>query len=311
MPKFLRIVTSSLGTFEAVAPPYNLREPSAEENIERALSILETAKAFKPDLVLLPESFKMAGMGAARIKEIAEPLTGTTVSFLSNQAQQGNFNLIAGHILINENGQLTNSALVFDRQGNLVGKYDKSFPVESEIKSGITPGNHLPIFDMDCGRIGVLICFDINWPTLWSRLADAGADLIAWISAYEGGFPLKSYAWSTRVPIVTSVMPYHARVIDITGEIIASTSRWNRIVTCDINLDRELFHTDNQMHKISAIQKIYGPELVIKTYTEEHLILIENNVPGKTIKEIGQEFELVSYKDYITHCTSVRNAHIA
>lgn len=310
MPKYLRIVTSSFGTFEAITPPYNLREPNPEENIERAISILDTAKSFNPDLVLLPETFKMAGIGSANIKEIAEPLSGPTVHLLAYQARQGNFNLIAGHILDNENGQLTNSALVFDRHGNLAGKYDKNFPVKSEINSGITPGKDLPLFHLDCGRIGVLICFDINWPTLWSQIAVAGADLIGWISAYEGGFPLKAYAWTNRVPIVTSVMPYHGRVIDITGEIVASTSRWNRIAAFTLNLDRDLFHTDNQMNKILDIQKKYGPELIVKTYTEEHWILIENNVPGKTINDIAQEFELLSYRDYVARSTCFRNARI-
>ena len=77
-----------------------------------------------------------------------------------------------------------------------------------------------------------------------------------------------------------------------------------------MNLDRDLFHTDNQMNKILDIQKKYGPELIVKTYTEEHWILIENNVPGKTINDIAQEFELLSYKDYVEQSTCFRNARI-
>lgn len=310
MPRIIRIVTSSLGTFEAVSPPFNIREPEAEENINIALSILESAAAYKPDLVVLPETFKLAGMGTGKIKEIAEPISGPTVQMLSEKAREGNHNLIAGHMLIDENGKFTNSALVFDRQGNLVGKYDKNYPVESEIDFGIQPGTELPIFNLDIGRVGVLICFDINWPAAWKQLAEAGAELIAWVSAYEGGFPLRSLAWTNQVPIVTSVMPYHGRVIDITGEILASTSRWSRIANLDLNLDRGLYHTDNQMQRIAEIQTKYGADLAVKTFTEEHLILMENRIQGKTVDDIAQEFGLVPYKDYIAYCTEVRRRHL-
>ncbi len=52
MPRHVRIVTSSLATLEDVNPPFNLRHPSVDENLSLARSILETAAAFQPDLVL-------------------------------------------------------------------------------------------------------------------------------------------------------------------------------------------------------------------------------------------------------------------
>ena len=76
MARPVRIVTSSFATLEDVKPPYNLRHPSPEENLSLARSILETAAAFKPDLVLLPETFKMAGIPGSNIKQIAEPIPG-------------------------------------------------------------------------------------------------------------------------------------------------------------------------------------------------------------------------------------------
>ncbi len=309
MPRHIRIVTSSLATLEDVHPPYNLRHPAVEENLSLAQSILETAAAYEPDLVLLPETFKMAGLPGSGIKDHAEPVSGPTFQMISQFAREGNYNLVAGH-LVTEAGRIFNQALVINRQGVLVGAYSKNYPVENEIRCGVTPGTDLPVFDLDFGRIGTLICFDINWPSLWSTLSEKKIDLACWISAYEGGFPLKSYAWTYQYPIVTSVMPYHARVIEITGEILCSTSRWNRVACCDLNLDREIFHTDSQMHKIAAIQKKYGDQVVVKTFTEEHLLLIENNLPGKTIADIAQEFSLTTYKDYIRQCTQFRNQSV-
>jgi hypothetical protein len=174
----------------------------------------------------------------------------------------------------------------------------------------VTPGLEAAAFDLDFGRIGVAICFDLNWPNLWAELAQKNIDFACWISAYEGGFPVKAYAWMHRYPIVSSVWPYHARVVDITGDVLASTSRWSRVAACDLNLDRELLHTDLQIDKIAQIQARYGSDVLVKTYTEEHLILIESLAPGLCVRDIMREFGLVSYRDYIERCTELRNETI-
>ncbi len=305
MAKIIRVVTSSFATLEDTQPPYNLRHPELATNLRTAQSILETAAAYKPDLVLLPETFALAGMPLTNVAMVAEPMHGPIYEMLAAHCRAGNFNLVAGH-LTSEGDNYYNQALVLDRSGQLVGSYRKNYPVEAEIRCGIAPGDEAAAFDLDCGRVGVAICFDLNWPSLWAELAKKDIDLACWISAYEGGFPLKSYAWTHRYPIATSVWPYHARLIDITGEVVASTSRWSRIVAYDLNLDRELFHTDHQMGKIAAIQARYGSGVLVKSYTEEHLILIECVAEGLNIQDIIDEFGLVSFQDYIARCTDVR-----
>ena len=302
MLKKVRIVTSSFATLENTKPPFNIHPPQPEENFNLAREILEAAGAFKPDLVLLPESFMWAGRSFENIRETAETIPGPTFNMLSEMAKQFKMHIVAGHV-VKEKGKIYNKGLVIDRNGELVGSYNKNHPVEDEIRSGITPGNEIPVFDLDFGRIGVSVCFDLNWEDVWAEFAARKIDLACWISAYEGGFPLRSYAWRYKYPIISSVWPYHARVYEITGERLASTSRWSRILSFDLNLDRGLFHTDKQMQKIMAIQKKYGDKVVVKTFTEEHLILLENLVPGKTIQDIIKEFDLVTYKDFIAQCT--------
>jgi predicted amidohydrolase len=306
MSNMIRIVTSSFATLEDTRPPFNLRHPTLDENLRTARSILETAAAFKPDLVLLPEAFPLAGMPLSKVPEVAETIPGPTFEMLAAACRAGNFNLVAGHVTA-ETGKYFNQALVLDRVGKLVGTYRKNYPVEEEIRAGIEPGSGPAAFDLDFGRIGVAVCFDLNWPELWSGLERQNIDFACWISAYEGGFPIKNYAWTHLYPIVSSVWPYHARVTDITGEVLASTSRWSRVAMCDLNLDRELLHTDLQMDKIAQIQARYGSDVTVKTYTEEHLILLESMAAGLNVREIMEEFGLVSYRDYIARCTECRN----
>lgn len=306
MPRKVRIVTSSFATLENTTPPFNIHPPRPEDNVALAENILITAAQYQPDVVVLPEAFKLAGISLEKSRELAEPIPGPTFNLLANWARKLNTYIVAGMMVL-EGSRIFNRGIVIDRTGKLVGYYDKHYPVEEEITHGVTPGTNTPIFDLDFGRIGVSVCFDINWPEIWQEFSNQKIDLAFWISAYEGGFPLQSYAWQFKYPIVSSVWPYHARVFDIDGRIIHSTSRWSRILFCEVNLDRGLFHTDLQMEKISGIQKKYGDLVDIKTYTEEHLFVLENNISGKSVEDIAAEFDLIPYDDYISRCTSFRN----
>ena len=42
------------------------------------------------------------------------------------------------------------------------------------LEKGVTPGNEVKTFDTDFGRIGILICFDINWRQEWEKLKEMG-----------------------------------------------------------------------------------------------------------------------------------------
>jgi predicted amidohydrolase len=236
-------------------------------------------------------------------------MDGETVQMLRGCAKKGNFNVIAG-LLIRENDTIYNRALVIDRKGNVAGTYDKNFPTEGEIAGGVRPSDKAACITLDCAKIGIGICFDIHWNRLWETYHNEGADLFCWISAYEGGFSIRKTAIQYRTPLVSSVMPYFARIIEINGEDAASTSRWNRIAYYDLNLDRELFHTDGQMEKIAVVQKKYGERVGVKVFHEEHLFLLENNGAGKTIQDIIDEFGLVPYDEFIKHCTEFRNNHV-
>ncbi len=302
MSRIIRIVTSSLATLEHVHPPYNIRIPGVEENVRLAEELLTSAAAYDPDLVLLPETFALAGMSAAEIEQVAEPADGPIHQMLSSMAQAGHMNIVAGH-LVRDGSRVANRALVFDRSGSLVTTYDKMHPVGNERLAGVAPGKRPGIAELDVGTIGLAICFDINWPGIWAEFAAREVDLVAWISAYDGGFPLQSYAWQHQYPIVSSVYTYNARLYDIAGDAVTLTSRWQRLGMCELNLDRALFHTDNQMERIIDIQKRYGDQVSVRSYTEEHLFILESRAPERSVADIISEFGLETYRDYIRRCT--------
>ena len=305
MNKIINISTTSIATFEDFAPPFKLCHPDPEASLNLGLSLLKTAGEQGSDLVCLPETFMAAGLPPEKISLIAESIPGNNFEKVSKCARDYKMNVVAGFFQF-KNDRIYNIAALINREGNLVGTYSKKHPTEQEINLGVTPGSEVVVLETDFGRVGLAICFDLNWPSFWSELADKKPDLVCWISAYEGGFPLRSYAWMHQYPIVSSVWPYHSRVIDITGKIITSTSRWGRIASCELNLDKRLFHTDLQSHKIQLIQTKYGKKIHLETFTEEHLFTLESRDHNLTVKDIMNEFNLVDYQTYIERCNFVQ-----
>ena len=79
----------------------------------------------------------------------------------------------------------------------------------------------------------------------------------------------------------------------------AATSRWARIATLDLNLGKQLFHTDCHAHLLLPMQERYGDRIRIETFTEEHLFTLESFDPQLTVGDIVSEFGLTDYLAYI------------
>lgn len=309
MARIAKIAATSLATLEDTAPPFNLRYPEPSDTLALGLSLLDAAGAQRADLALLPEGFMAAGLPASKIPDVAEPLNGPSFRAVADRARKHSMYVVAG-FYTEVDGAISNLAALIDRSGRLVGTYSKQRPTEGEINNGVVPGTSAPVFQTDFGRIGLAICFDLNWRDLWADLARDGAELVCWISAYEGGLPLQAYAWLHQYAIVTSVWPYHARIIERTGKIVAQTSRWGRLALHDLNLDKRLFHTDGQQHQLIPLLTRYGSRIRIESFTEEHLFTLESIDPELQVDEVIQAFQLVEYKKFLDRCARIQAAAI-
>jgi predicted amidohydrolase len=307
MTRIAKIATTSLATLEDTAPPFNLRYPDPADTRKLGLSLLDAAGAQGADLALLPEGFIAAGLPATQIPDIAEPLDGPTFRAVAECARKHAMYVVAG-FYAEMDGGIKNVAALIDRSGRLVGTYTKQRPTEGEIDNGVVPGTATRVFETDFGRVGLAVCFDLNWQDLWAGMAKDGAELVCWISAYEGGLPLQAYAWMHQYAIVTSVWPYHARVIERTGKIVAQTSRWGRLAFHDLNLDKRLFHTDGHQHRLVPLLTRYGNRVRLESFTDEHLFTLESVDPTLPVDEVIHEFQLVEYNSFLDRCTKAQIA---
>jgi predicted amidohydrolase len=306
----VKVAVTALATLEAVSPPYNLGQADGARNLERGISILEAAGAQGADLALLPETFMAAGMKGEQQRAVAEPIEGPAFQRVAEQARKYSMNVVAGFLALDA-GRLWNVCVLIDRDGELSGLYRKQFLTAGEIGAGIRPGDSESVFEADFGRIGLAVCFDLNFPSVWDRFEEENVDLVCWTSAYDGGFPLRVRAWEHQYPIATSVTSYNGRLVDISGRYLASTSRWTRVAMCDVNLHKRLFHTDGQAHKILELQKYYGSQIRIEGYTEEHIFSIEPIDEALSIEDVIQTHSLIDLKTYMRESEEARMSALA
>lgn len=300
MPRKVRVMTTSTYSYGGL--------DSVEAYREGACSFVEAAGTEGADLVCLPEDFLSEGVPRAQ-RPFAETIPGPTINAIAALARKHAVWVVVPFCVRDEanSGQITNCAVVVDRTGEVVGQYAKVHPTVGECLNGcIVPGSEPLVIDTDFGRVGLAICYDIGWPEYWAKLRYAGAEIVVWPSAYDGGFPLQSYAWSHGYYVVSSVRTMHARVIDITGQILASTSRWHRLATVTIDLEKELFHTDEHEAKILQIQREMGSQVTIQAFSEEHMFTLESHDEGWPVSRIKEHYGLENFRDYHARASSVQ-----
>jgi predicted amidohydrolase len=114
---------------------------------------------------------------ALAIRELAkytDPLRRKFVEF----AMAYNINIITGSMPIVENGSLLNVTYLCRRDGTWESFY-KIHPTPSEVSAwGMVGGNKLEVLDTDCGRIGILICYDVEFPELARIYAKQGMQIL-------------------------------------------------------------------------------------------------------------------------------------
>jgi len=83
-------------------------------------------------------------------------------------------------------GDIYNTAFLIGRNGEIIGRYRKTHPWPGENINGIgwvIPGSETPVFDTDMGKIGIIICYDGDFPDLSTTIALKGAEVICRPSA--------------------------------------------------------------------------------------------------------------------------------
>ncbi len=175
-----------------VAPvPGPLTTESIKANITKTLGYVERCAATTgAELIVVPETVTTGftpGCGPEQLWDLVSDLPGQ----LSEQPQE-----MAGRLGVHlvwptyergpERGVVYNSAAMIGPDGSIIGVYRKTHPFCTELRSRggwVTPGDEVCVVATSLGRIGIIICFDGDFPELSRIEAVRGAEVIVRPSA--------------------------------------------------------------------------------------------------------------------------------
>lgn len=136
------------------------------------------------ELVVLPESVTTGftpNLSAAELGELVGPVPGAITDPYAEVAEELGIHLCFGTYEAGGPGVVYNSAVLLGPTGKQIGLYRKTHPFHSEsvVNGGwVTPGNEVCVVETDLGRIGMIVCFDGDYPELSRIQAVRGAEVI-------------------------------------------------------------------------------------------------------------------------------------
>jgi predicted amidohydrolase len=158
------------------------QEKSAAGDVPGAIEILRrralAAAAAGAGLAIFPEMFLTGYHIGEAVFKLAEPADGPSAGRAAAIAREAGVALLYGYPE-RDGGTVYNSALLIGRDGRPLANYRKTHLYGSGEKRLFAPGESLKLAELDGLKIGILICYDVEFPEAVRALALAGADLIA------------------------------------------------------------------------------------------------------------------------------------
>ena len=226
-----------------------------QENENKIFKQLNDVINEKPDIIWLSELFLSWGKdfygGIVNTQEIEK---------YQAFAKDNNVNIILGSVALVSDipNKTTNTSFIINRNGNIVGRYDKihlykvnraDFQLDEQ--DDTIPGKELGIFELDDIKIGVGICFDLRFPEYFRELTRRGAEIIFLPSHFNKSTGAIAWDVLTKARAIENQIYFCAvnqtgeklcgetKVISYTGEILKSLGKEEGILTIDLDLKKQ------------------------------------------------------------------------
>ena len=165
---------------------WQMRELWSIERLQEYIDyFVDAVSDYQSDFILFPELFNAPLMQAYNDlgeSEAIRKLAGYTEDlrdYFLQEAISYNINIISGSMpILKEDGHLYNITYLCRRDGTW-DYYEKIHITPSEMDSwGMHGGNRVKVFDTDAGRVGILVCYDVEFPEVTRIYADQGLQIL-------------------------------------------------------------------------------------------------------------------------------------
>ncbi|WNW12188.1 carbon-nitrogen hydrolase family protein [Pseudomonas sp. DTU_2021_1001937_2_SI_NGA_ILE_001] len=151
-----------------------------DANLARLRQQAATAARQGVQLLVCPEMFLTGyNIGREAVQRLAQPADGPAAAEVARIAVHSGVAIAYGYPERGADGRLYNAAQVIDAQGQRLGNYRKTH-LFGELDHGMfSAGNaHSAVFELHGWKLGLLICYDVEFPENVRHLAMEGAELV-------------------------------------------------------------------------------------------------------------------------------------
>jgi len=230
------------------------------ENIRHARELIIKASQNGANLISLPECFTCP-YGTQYFAEYSESADGPACQMLSSIAKETGTYIIGGSFPEKDYDQIYNTCLIFDPNGNQIGKHRKMHLFDIDIPGKITfieskiltGGSSITVVDTKYCKIGIGICYDMRFAELAQLYQQLGCKMICYPGAFnmttgplhwellQRGRALDNQLYvsgicSARDTTATYTAWGHSTIVSPWGEVIATTNENEDIIYAKIEL---------------------------------------------------------------------------
>ncbi|AUA56161.1 (R)-stereoselective amidase [Achromobacter spanius] len=161
------------------APRIRLIQPTLVDgdvagNLAKLLRAIDAASG-QTDLIVFPETSVSGFPTPDNVAELAEPMDGPSVTSLRQAARQARVSVAFGFAEV-DGGRYFNTGVLIDEAGQVLLRYRKTMLYDSD-QDVFEPGTDFPVCQWRGMTLGMLICFDIEFPAPARALGRQRVDL--------------------------------------------------------------------------------------------------------------------------------------
>jgi len=208
-----------------------------DDNLKDSLLAIDGLMGdYKADIVVLTENFYTRCVNGKGFDESLLTIDSPQINQMREKAKEHKIYISFSFKHKAENGEVYNTALLIDRQGEIVSEYHKIHLTCGELYDGMTPGNEYVVYDCDFGKVGFAICWDLFFPEHTAILRQMGAEII--INPSAGFLEERSItrAIENGVYLINAgTHPHTTMIFNPQGEKIASCAYGAAVAEVDLN----------------------------------------------------------------------------
>jgi len=276
-----------------------------DRNVSAALKLAGEAALDEPDVICLPEAFPTAGLPLREAVKLAEPIPNSVIEAFGGLAEE-HWTYVVCPMLTAEGGSIYNSAVLIGRDGGVVGVYHKVYPTISEIEAGVRPGEAPVTFETDLGRVGMAICFDLNFDDVFEAYRRERVKVVFFPSAYPGGLQVLMRAHQCACYFVTALLREGSMIVDPLGRVLAVSSDYSPVISVRVNLDFEVLHLDYNVAKVKRAKERYGARIAVEVSGPEGVMMLTSHSDEVSALDVVREFGMELRDEYFERSREAR-----